>query len=398
MSGLRHIVVVGASLAGLRAVEALRRLGYAGRLTLVGAEARLPYDRPPLSKQLLAGTQEPEDVALRREPWQDLDVDLRLATRAVALDPAARALALAGGERLAYDGLVVATGGRARSLRGTDDLAGVHTLRTLDDALALRAALARGPRVLVVGAGFIGAEVAATCRARGLEVAMVEPLPAPLARGVGPEIGRVVEALHRDHGVDVRCGVGVTAFEGDGRVERAVLSDGSRLEADLAVIGIGMEPEVEWLAGSGLELRDGVVCDETLATRAPGVVAAGDVARWPNPLFGEEMRVEHWTNAVEQAEAAARRLLGSRQPFAPVPYFWSDQYDRKLQFAGRARPDDELHLVQGSFAERRFVALYARAGRLVGVLGMNRPAAVIRYKRAIADGLSLEAATAAAPA
>jgi len=384
-----HIVVVGASLAGLRGIEALRREGYDGAITLVGAESHLPYDRPPLSKQVLAGALEPEQIALRREPIEDLALDLRLGRRAVSLDATAREIELDDGERIAWDGLLIASGATPRRLPGTPALQGIHVLRTLDDALAIRRALETGPRVLVVGAGFIGAEVAATCRSQGHAVTVVEPLAAPMLRALGPEIAAVAADLHRDHGVDLRCGVGVEALEGAGRVERARLSDGSVIETDLVVVGIGVTPEVGWLEGSGLELRDGVVCDATCATSVPGVTAAGDVARWPHPLFGEEMRIEHWTHAIEMGEAAARRLLATpeaAEPFAPVPYVWTDQYDRKLQMAGRIAQKDLMEIIQGSLEERRFVAVFGREGRLTGALAMNRPAAVIRLKQRIAQG------------
>lgn len=389
MNAPGRIVVVGASLAGLRGIEALRRDGYDGAITLVGAEPHLPYDRPPLSKQVLAGSLEPDQIALRREPIEDLALDLRLGRRAISLDAKAREIALDDGERVAWDGLLIASGATPRRLPGTPALEGIHVLRTLDDALAIRAALQESPRVLVVGAGFIGAEVAATCRTQGHPVTVVEPLAAPMLRALGPEIAAVTAELHRDHGVDLRCGVGVEALEGAARVERARLADGSVIEADLVVIGIGVTPEVSWLEGSGLELRDGVVCDATCATSLPGVTAAGDVARWPHPLFGEEMRIEHWTHAIEMGEAAARRLLAApeaAEPFAPVPYVWTDQYDRKLQMAGRIRPDDLMEIVQGSLEERRFVAIFGREGRLTGALAMNRPAAVIRLKQRIARG------------
>lgn len=390
MTALRTIVVVGASLAGLRAAEALRRQGFEGRLTLVGAETHRPYDRPPLSKQVLAGDWEPEQTVLR-SAFEDggLELDLRLGTRADALDLAERCITLAGGDRLDFDGLVIATGGRPRRLPGDVPAAGVHVLRTLDDALALRDELERSPRVAVIGAGFIGAEVAATCRGRGLDVTLIEALPVPLALHLGSELGEVCAAIHRDHGVDLRCGVGVASIDGEARVEGVTLADGSRVDADVVVLGIGMEPVTDWLQGSGLKLEDGVLCDETCAASAPGVVAAGDVARWRHPLFGETLRVEHWTNAVEQADAAAKRLLagdGALETYAAVPYFWSDQYDRKIQFAGRARPDDELRIVSGSPAERRFVALFGRAGRLVGAFALNRPPALMRYKQRIAEG------------
>ena len=394
----RHIAVVGASLAGLRGVEALRRDGYDGRITLIGAERHLPYDRPPLSKQVLAGALEPAEIALRRDPWDELELELRLGTRAAGLDLRAREVLLEGGERVAFEGLLVACGAAPRRLPGVAHLDGLHVLRSLDDALALRDALAGGPRVVVVGAGFIGSEVAATCRGRGLAVTLVEALAAPLVHALGPAVGAVCAALHRDHGIDLRCGVGVAAVEGCGRVERVTLSDGSRIDADLVVVGIGVAPEVGWLAGSGLALGDGVLCDATCAASAPGVSAAGDVARWTNPLFGEAMRVEHWTNAIEQGEAAARRLLLAPEKapaYAPVPYVWSDQYDRKIQIAGRLGPGDEMRVVEGSLAERRFVALYGRGGRLAGAVAFNRAAALVRHKRRIAEGVSWDEALAA---
>jgi NADPH-dependent 2,4-dienoyl-CoA reductase/sulfur reductase-like enzyme len=366
----------------------------------VGDEPHAPYDRPPLSKQVLVGEWEPERVALPAGANDALDLTWVRGVAATGLDLDARTVALADGRHLPFDGLVIATGARARPLPGTEHLAGVHALRTLDDAIAVRAAIGEGTRVVVVGAGFIGAEVAASARQRGAEVAMVEPLPAPLARVLGSQVGEVIAQLHRDHGVAVHLGVGVAAVEGDGSVERALLADGTVLEADVVVVGIGVIPNVAWLEGTGLDLADGVRCDETTLV-APGIVACGDVARWPNPLYGEEMRVEHWEHALDMAAHAARRLLADAEgapgePFAPVPFFWSDQYDRKLQLAGRVRPDDDLQVVAGSFADRRFCALYGRDGRVVGALGMNMPAKVIRYRRQIAEGLDWDEALAAA--
>jgi len=399
LTGLEKIVVVGASLAGLRAAETLRRLGFGGALVLVGAEKHLPYDRPPLSKEVLQGRWDVDKLPLRKQPFDELRLDLRLGRRATALDTGARSVAFDDGTREHYDALVIATGASARRLRNQPELAGVHLLRTLDDALALRAALERGPRVLVVGAGFIGAEVAASCRARGLAVTVVEPLPVPLARGLGERMGALCAALHRDHGVDLRCGRGVASIEGAGRVESVVLDDGTRVAADLVVIGVGAVPETRWLEGSGLELDDGVVCDAHCAAGPPGVFAAGDVARWWNPLFDESMRVEHWSNAVEQGVYVAERLAGSAAaaaPFAPVPFFWSDQYDVKIQFAGRMRGDDELRVVAGSLEERKFTALYGRKGRLTGVLCFSRPRDLAKYRRLIAARTSFEDAVAAA--
>jgi len=397
---VQSIVVVGASLAGCRAAEALREEGFDGRVVLIGDEAHRPYDRPPLSKQVLAGTWSTDRIELPAA-GADLDLEWRLGTRATGLDLAARRVALDTGEDLAFDGLVIATGATPRTVPVPDGMAGVHTLRTLDDCLALRADLERRPgRVVVVGAGFIGAEVAATCRERGAPVTMVEALPAPLARVLGEVIGGTCADLHRDHGVDVRTGVGVAGLAGGSRVEQVQLDNGSAVDADVVVVGVGVTPLTGWLEGSGLTLEDGVVCDETCLA-APGVVAAGDVARWPNPTFGQMMRVEHWDNALDQGAHAARTLLagdGGGTAYAPVPWFWSDQYDRKLQLAGRPGPGDEVRVVLGSLEERRFVALFGRGGRVVAAFGMNRPAPIMRYRSRIAEGLEWDLALSEAAA
>jgi NADPH-dependent 2,4-dienoyl-CoA reductase/sulfur reductase-like enzyme len=392
---LERIVVVGASLAGLRAVEMLRSEGFEGSITLVGAEEGLPYDRPPLSKKVLSGEWEPERIALRKPAeFASIDVDLRLGRRAERLDVAARVIELSDGERLPYDGAVIATGSEVRRLPGQPDLPGVFMLRTLADSLALRAALLSGsPKVVVVGAGFIGSEVAATARGLGRDVTILEMLDVPLLRALGPAMGAACAELHRDHGVSLRLGVGVEAIEGDGRVERVRLTDGSSVAADIVVIGVGVAPATAWLSDSGLELRDGVVCDAYLAAGPPGVYAAGDVTRWPNGLFGEEMRVEHWTNAAEQGAHAARNLLAEAgqggktiTAYAPVPFFWSDQYGTRIQFLGRAGPDDEVRVVHGSVEGRAFVALFGRHGRLGGVLGLAMPRVVMGYQRLLAGG------------
>ncbi len=331
-----------------------------------------------------------------------LDLDWRLGARAVGLDPIARRLALASGETIAYDGLVIATGASPRMLPGVQGTAGVHTLRTLDDCLAVRADLDAGAhRVVVVGAGFIGSEVAATCRMRGCDVTILEALPVPLGRALGDELGTVMGELHRDHGVDLRLGTGVAALEGGERVEAVRLADGSTVAADLVVVGIGVSPNTAWLDGSGLALDDGVVCDATTRV-APGVVAAGDVARWPSRRFGELMRIEHWDNAIAMGEHAARRLLvelagqgGTAEEYDPVPWFWSDQYDRKVQLAGRSSGADEVRIVDGSTEERRFVALYRRGDRLAGVLAMNRPRLLVGYRALVERGAGWDEALAA---
>jgi 3-phenylpropionate/trans-cinnamate dioxygenase ferredoxin reductase component len=384
---MRTVAIVGTSLAGLRAAETFRREGFDGRIVAIGAEPHLPYDRPPLSKELLRGDWEPDQVVLRKQGVDDLDLEWRLDKRAVALDAAGREIALHGGERIAFDGLVIATGATPRRLANQPNLAGLFTLRTLDDALGLRAMLDARPKVVVIGAGFIGAEIAATCRSRGLDVTVLEMLPQPMVRGLGPELGAVLAAIHRDHGVDLRTSVQVDTIEDDGAggVRGVRLGDGSVVAADVVVVGVGVVPETDWLKGSGLTIDNGVVCDETCSA-APGIVAAGDVARWPNALFGGElMRLEHWTNATEQGVHSARRLLGHEDPFAPVPFVWSDQYDRKIQTVGRVTADADVHVAHGTLAERQFVALFGSGGRLVGALGFNRPRLVMQYRRIIAE-------------
>jgi 3-phenylpropionate/trans-cinnamate dioxygenase ferredoxin reductase subunit len=392
---MESVVVVGASLAGFHAVRALRKEGYEGRLTVVGDEPHRPYDRPPLSKDFLAAKVDEDALALAKgDQLDELDLDWQLGVRAIGCDLDARVVRLADQREVPFDGLVIATGGSPRRLTGMPaNLAGLHVLRTVDDSRALRADLDATPgRVVVVGAGFIGAEVAATCRERGLEVTVVEALPVPMVGALGPMVGTVCADVQRDHGVDVRLGVGVEAIEQGDRVEGVTLTDGTVLPADVVVVGVGVTPVTDWLEGSGLTLDNGVVCDEAcLAAR--GVVAAGDVARWPNAAFGGElMRVEHWENAIDMGGHAARRLLAGDPVdptafrYAPVPWFWSDQYDRKIQLAGRVRADDEVVIVNGSVEERRFAAIYGRAGRIVGVFGMNRPRHVMQYRNLIVRG------------
>ena len=395
----QSIHIVGASLAGIRAAEALRRREFDGRIVLIGDEPHRPYDRPPLSKQVLAGDWDADRIELTKpEKFEALDLDLRLGVRATGFDLPTRTLSTSDGDDT-IDAMVIATGARCRTLPGTEDMVGVHILRTLDHTHALRAELDAGPsRVAVVGAGFIGAEVAATCRGRGLDVTMIDLMPTPLGRVLGEEIGSLMADVHLEHGVDLRTGVGVDRLEAeDGHVARVVLSDGAVVEADVVVVGIGVIPNTEWLEGSGLTIDNGVVCDTTLLA-APGITAAGDVARWPNGRFDEVMRIEHWDNAIEQGVHAAERLLvddADALPFEPVPWFWSDQYDRKLQMAGRIGSSDDIHLATGSFEERRFAQLHGRNGRLVGVLGLNRPRHVMQYKTMIQNGSLFEDAVAA---
>jgi 3-phenylpropionate/trans-cinnamate dioxygenase ferredoxin reductase subunit len=401
------IAVVGASLAGLRAAETLRGEGYEGRIVLIGAEKHEPYDRPPLSKQLLAGTWGLDRVRLRSpEKIEALGLDLRLGHTATALDVVGHWVEIDGSDRLPYDGCVVATGAHARSLPATAPIAGVHTLRTLEDCFALGAAVVgEATRLVVVGAGFIGSEVAATCRGLGVEVTVVEALPVPLARVLGDQMGAVCAALHTDHGVDVRLGVGVSKLvtepaAGGERVTGVALIDGSVLPADVVVVGIGVIPTTDWLAASGLEIDNGVRADRSLHA-AENVVVAGDLARWFDESIGEEIRIEHWTNAAEQGVAAARSLLaGARDApsYSSIPYFWSDQYDTKIQMIGHPRPDDEVVVVDGSLDQRRFVALYGRAGRLTAAIGFSRPRQLMGFRPLLEAQVSLDEARAHLPA
>jgi 3-phenylpropionate/trans-cinnamate dioxygenase ferredoxin reductase subunit len=401
------IAVVGASLAGLRAAETLRADGYDGRIVLIGAEVHYPYDRPPLSKQLLAGTWGLDRVQLRDpEKIDALGLELRLGQAATAFDAAGHTLDLDDGSRLRFDGAVVATGAHARTLPDTSHLRGVHTLRTLEDCFALGAdVLGEETRLVVVGAGFIGSEVAATCRRRGAQVTVVEALPVPLSRVLGDRVGAACAALHVDNGVEVRTGIGVSRLVHEDtpsgpRVTGVALIDGTVIPADVVLVGIGVTPTTDWLAGSGLEIDNGVRADSTLYA-ADDVVVAGDLARWFDDKLGAEIRIEHWTNAAEQAVAAARNLLAGRDDavaFTPVPYFWSDQYDTKIQVIGHPHPDDELVVVDGSLDERRFVALYGRRGRLTGAVGFSRPRQLMGFRPLVEAQVTLDEARAQLPA
>lgn len=372
------VVIVGGSLAGLRTAQALRREGHEGPLTIVGDEAHWPpFDRPPLSKQLLVGSLEPDRVRLRVP--DDLDVEVRTGCRADHLDVAGRAVVLEDGSRLEYGAAVIATGAAPRRLAGTDGLGGVHVLRTIDDSTALRTDLEGARRVVVVGAGFIGCEVASSCRTLGLDVTLVDLLPLPLAP-FGPVAGEIVAGMHRSNGVDLRLGVGVAGLEEDagGRVRAVRLADGTTAAADVVVVGIGVVPNTAWLDGSGLVLDDGLCCDDAcLAHGGDGTVAAvGDVARWEHPRYGS-LRIEHWTNAGEQAAHVAKVLVHGREvagPYAPVPYFWSDQFGRKLQFVGICGDGDEFEVMEGSVDEGRWVAAYGRNGVTVAALCVSWPA------------------------
>ena len=367
------IAIVGASLAGSSAAATLREEGFDGRTVLIGAEPQLPYDRPPLSKNYLRGTTSFEKTLLRPpEFYRERDIEMRLGTTVTRVDAEKRMLALQDGERLEFDQLLIATGGRNKRfpIPGID-LPGVYDLRTVADADRIREAIGHGGRAVVVGLGFIGAEVAASMRQSGLEVVAVEPFKTPLYRALGEEIGRVVEGLHRDNGVEMILDDAVTAFEGSGKVERVVTRNGRRIECSLAVFGLGIEPATELVAGTPVRVDNGIVVDDQCRTNVPGIFAAGDVANHYHPVCGRQMRVEHWQNGVKQGAAAARSMLGRGQAYDEVHWFWSDQFDANIQYAGFHAPWDRM-VVRGSLPERKFLAFYLTEGRVESVVAINQ--------------------------
>lgn len=404
MSELSTIAIVGASLAGLSAARTLRREGFSGSIIVVDADPALPYDKPPLSKQLLAGEWDPEKIVLAAVN-EDLQLDLRRNTRAIALDGQGKQLTVVCDgvtEVISYDGLILACGASARWLPGSEEIAGVHVVRSLDDSMQLRQDLEANPaRVAVIGAGFIGAEVASTCRKRGLAVTLIEAMPLPLGHILGPEVGEVCAEIHRMNGVDLRLGVGIdklnTISTDEGlRVTGVTLANGDQIDAEVVVIGIGVAVNTQWLENSGLQIDNGIVCDNTLKA-AERIVACGDIARYPSARMEQLVRIEHWEHAIAGGEAAARTLLadmnGATGPvFDALPWFWSDQYDRKIQLAGRPGPEDSFEIVHGSLEEFRFVALYGKGDKLTAVLGMNRPRHVVQLRAIMEQGATLSEA------
>jgi NADPH-dependent 2,4-dienoyl-CoA reductase/sulfur reductase-like enzyme len=399
-----HIAVVGGSLAGLRAVETLRTDGFTGDITVVNAENMAPYDRPPLSKKFLSGEWEADRIHLRKtSDIEALNAQWFNNTQATALNVATRELTLSTSSVLHFDACIIATGGIARELPQQPHARGIHQLRTLNDAQGLREELQPGKKLVVIGAGFIGLEAAATAVARGCTVTVLEGLPAPLIRGLGEEMGRAATAIHATQGVNIHCNVRVQGIETlAGSVTGVRISDASGesvVPADVVLVGIGVTPATQWLEGSGLAVNDGVVCDAHLQA-APGVFAAGDVARWENGLYSDlesTMRVEHWTTAAEQGAHAARNALAHINntpltPYSAVPFFWSDQFTSRIQFLGRSTDAEEIRVVAGSVDEGKFAAAYMRAGRLVGVLGVSMPKVVMPSRKLLEVHTPWEAA------
>lgn len=376
-------MIVGGGLAAARTAEQLRRAEYSGPITIVSDEDHLPYDRPPLSKEVLRA--ETDDTSLKpAEFYAEKDITLLLGNGARSVDTDAKTVTLADGSQLGYDELVIATGLVPKRIRSFPDLPGIHVLRNVGESLALRREAADARRAVVVGAGFIGCEVAASLRKLGVDVVLVEPQPAPLASVLGEKIGELVTRLHRAEGVDVRCGVGVAEVSGDDRVRTVTLSDGERIDADIVVVGIGSHPATDWLEGSGIAVDNGVVCDDAGRTSAPHVWAVGDCASWRDEVKGQ-VRVEHWSNVADQARVLVPAMLGQDVPAAvSVPYFWSDQYDVKIQALGEPEATDTVHIVEDD--GRKFLAYYERDGVVVGVVGGGFPGKVMKVRAKIAAG------------
>ncbi|MEV4165181.1 NAD(P)/FAD-dependent oxidoreductase [Nonomuraea dietziae] len=379
---MNGVLVIGASVGGLTVVEALRRKGYGGRIGLVGDEPHLPYDRPPLSKEILTGRWPIERVLLRnREQLDDLDAELYLGRRAEQLNLQARTVCLDDGRSLRYDTLVIATGLAPRPLPFQPDIAGIHTLRTVDDALALRRELSTVRRVVIIGAGVLGCEIAAAARSLGRQVTLIDPLPVPMARQIGGELGARIAAMHQRRGVHLRMGAGVCGFNSvNGRVGAVELAGGEVVPTDLVVIAAGSVPATGWLTGSGLTLSDGIECD-AYCRAAPDVYAVGDVARWRHPVTGVSTRLENRTNATEQALTVAANILRADRPYTPTPYFWTDQYDTKIQVHGVIAPDSRIRLIEGDAAAGRFVALAESGDTVTAAIGWNHPRGVRTARR-----------------
>ena len=391
MSDQQTFVIVGANLAGGRAAAALRKEGFDGRVVLVGAEPELPYERPPLSKEYLSGKMPRERLFIQSEEYyREQQIELRLGVAATRVDPQARTVELADGERVEFDRLLLATGGRERRLSVPgSELDRIYYLRTLADSDRIAGELQSGRRLVVIGAGFIGAEVAATARSMGLEVSILEMAAVPLGRALGDEMGRLYGDFHRDHGVELCTGEAIERFEGSGRVERVISASGRSFDCDFVVVGVGMEPATELAEGAGLAVDNGVVVDEYCETSSPAIFAAGDVANYHHPLLNERLRVEHWANAQNQGVAAAKSMLGQREPYVEIPWFWSDQYDLNLQYVGHAQAWDRV-VMRGDVSGRKFSAFYMKDGKIRATLAVNRFKDIRPSRGLIGQGVPVE--------
>lgn len=384
MSDIDTIVIVGAGLAAAKAAETLRGEGFEGSVVMLGDEPQVPYLRPPLSKEYLRGESAPESAFVQPVDWfAEHQVELRTSTRVTAVDPVTRTVTLADGERLAYDRLLLATGSAARRLKvpGADP-SGIHYLRTMADADGIRAAATRARRAAVIGGGWIGSEVAASLRQLGLEVVLVMDGAAPLDRVLGPEVAAVYRDLHQEQGVELVTGRRAAAFHGDHAVSAVETDDGSRIEADLVVVGIGAEPRLELAKAAGLDVADGIIVDERLSTSAPGVFAAGDIAAAWHPTLETRLRVEHWDNARRQGPTAARNMLGGSEAYDRLPYFYSDQFDLSMEYVGHAPAWDQV-VIRGDTASRAFLAFWMIEGRVVAGMSANTPKVIGAMRKLI---------------
>ncbi len=374
MSPHATYVVIGAGQAAGRAVEAMRGEGFEGRIVVVGTEDHLPYERPPLSKQLLTGEYEPERTYLHDQAFYDeRRIELRLGTSALSIDREARTIDLSDGGTLNYDKLLLTTGARVRRLSSPgSDLPGIHYLRDISDALAIRTHFAEGASLVIVGGGYVGLEAAAVAASRGCRVTVLEMAPLVMNRVVAPDVSRFYEAVHRDHGVDIRTGAAVDGFTGDDRVEAVLCGDGASIPADFVVVGVGIEAEATLADAAGLPVDNGIVVDEYGRTEDSAIFAAGDVANHPNPLLGRRIRLESWQNAQNQAINTARAMCGKLESYAEIPWFWSNQYDLNLQMVGLPETWDQL-VVRGDMADHKFSVFYLADGRVVAANGVNSP-------------------------
>lgn len=391
MASKEHYVIVGASTAGNSAAETLRKEGFDGRITLIGRESDRPYDRPPLSKEYLRGEKEQEKLYFKpSEFYQEQEIDLHLGDSAARIDVSNRSLELDSGESLKFDKLLLATGSRARKLDISGNrLEGVHYLRTIGSSRRLGSDLEKGGRAVIVGAGFIGLEVAASCRMKGLDVTVLEIEDVPLRHAIGEELGNLCADIHRDQGVEFRLGEGIQEIQGDGRAERVITSSSAELPCDMVVIGVGAFPDTQLADGSDIKVDDGIVVNEYCETTVPGIYAAGDVASWWHPDLGRRIRVEHWDNAINQAATAARNMLGQQESYSPVLYFWSDQYDLNLQYVGEAHGSDKM-IYRGDPEDRKFSAFFMKDGLVQATFAVNSFRDINASRRLIGDKVPVD--------